>query len=500
MLSDKYAPRKTSTILGAGEQAARIKTWLRGWEKNKDRAPRALLLSGPPGVGKTVLIERVAHEEGFHVTSLDASDARGAKALGAKLRSVTHNGTLANKKNKHLVLVDEVDAMDSSASDRGGLSELLGIIRKTRVPIVTICNDRTDRKLRALRGLCLDVRRPPVDPGLLLRFAKHVCRQEGIRMSDADARSLVERVGSDVRQLLVALDMQSRSRSKGPGSAASVGTADAAKDSSTALATGDFGVTRAILDKRGSLIERCDAFLSSSDTYTMVPFFVHQNFVQHLGHPTTPHALSTTSRAVSDSDVVSASMRGRGSGSGSGSGSGGGHWDLLPVHAAMIVRVGSLLVDSPGRGRHVSSAVEFPRMLGNIGKQNRRMGMLPDLSRKVVRGPAPALLAPSTFRTDYLPFIAWHHLFEPLLSGPEGVETARRCVSTLDRLGLTRDDLFEVLPLFRVGDSGSLATAVPTRTKSAVTRLFNQKNKKNRNTNKKENKKENKKNKKEERP
>jgi replication factor C subunit 1 len=41
--------------------------------------------------------------------------------------------------------MDEVDGV--GGGDRGGLTALLTIVKKTRVPIVMICNDRGDRKV-----------------------------------------------------------------------------------------------------------------------------------------------------------------------------------------------------------------------------------------------------------------------------------------------------------------------------------------------------------------
>jgi replication factor C subunit 1 len=39
-----------------------------------------------------------------------------------------------------LILMDEVDGV--GAGDRGGLGALLLILKKTKVPIIMICNDR----------------------------------------------------------------------------------------------------------------------------------------------------------------------------------------------------------------------------------------------------------------------------------------------------------------------------------------------------------------------
>lgn len=47
---------------------------------------------------------------------------------------------------KQVVIMDEVDGM--GGSDRGGIQELILLIKKSRVPIIAICNDRQHQKIR----------------------------------------------------------------------------------------------------------------------------------------------------------------------------------------------------------------------------------------------------------------------------------------------------------------------------------------------------------------
>lgn len=49
--------------------------------------------------------------------------------------------------------MDEVDGM--GGSDRGGIQELIQLIKKTRVPIIAICNDRQHQKIRCCCALYL---------------------------------------------------------------------------------------------------------------------------------------------------------------------------------------------------------------------------------------------------------------------------------------------------------------------------------------------------------
>lgn len=68
--------------------------------------------------------------------------------------------TFLNDKSKEmlktLIIMDEVDGM--SSGDRGGISAIIDMIKKTRVPIICICNDRQATKIRSLAGHCYDIK------------------------------------------------------------------------------------------------------------------------------------------------------------------------------------------------------------------------------------------------------------------------------------------------------------------------------------------------------
>lgn len=57
---------------------------------------------------------------------------------------------------KKLMIMDEVDGM--SKGDRGGITEMINMIKQTTVPIICICNDRQSEKIRSLAGHCLDIK------------------------------------------------------------------------------------------------------------------------------------------------------------------------------------------------------------------------------------------------------------------------------------------------------------------------------------------------------
>ncbi len=77
------------------------------------------------------------------------------------LSSGTQKATVTKKR---VLVMDEVDGMAGN-EDRGGVQELIALIKSTKVPIICMCNDRNHPKIRSLANYCFDLRfaRPRVE-------------------------------------------------------------------------------------------------------------------------------------------------------------------------------------------------------------------------------------------------------------------------------------------------------------------------------------------------
>ena len=82
---EKYRPKKIEDITGNDEAKALFLEWL----KNKKHTKKAVLLYGPPGVGKTALVLAASRELGFSVIEMNASDTRSEKAINAVAKPAT---------------------------------------------------------------------------------------------------------------------------------------------------------------------------------------------------------------------------------------------------------------------------------------------------------------------------------------------------------------------------------------------------------------------------
>lgn len=261
MWTEKYRARRFFDLCGDDRTHRDVLRWLKAWDsivfpsstsKPKSNRPaleaeeepqhrKILLLTGPPGLGKTTLAHVIATQAGYEVAEINASDDRSANVVKDQIRTVvgtesvkTVSGSNASSgKTKGVrpvcVVVDEVDGVTTGGgpSGEGGfIKALIDLIaldaknsasaatqssstfaskRKSKKadesfrllrPIILIANDAYAASLRPLRQSgCAEViriRAPPLES--VVGRLKSVFSKEGIA-ADADAvRRLVESV------------------------------------------------------------------------------------------------------------------------------------------------------------------------------------------------------------------------------------------------------------------------------------------------------------------
>lgn len=236
---DKYKPTSIAQIIGqqgATGHAQKLMHWLNRWHSNNDgkkkhakpspwaknndgSAFKAALLSGSPGVGKTTTAHLVCQELMFDIVEFNASDTRSKRLLKEEVSSLISNKSLAGYLNgtetkvsmRHVLIMDEVDGMAGN-EDRGGVAELIALIKESRIPVICMCNDRNHPKIRSLANHCFDLRFHKPSLQQVRSAMMTICFKEGIKLEAGAIDEIISGTGNDIRQTLNHLALYSASK------------------------------------------------------------------------------------------------------------------------------------------------------------------------------------------------------------------------------------------------------------------------------------------------
>ena len=204
---EKYRPKKIEGIIGNEEAKATFVEWL----KSKRRSKKAVLLYGPPGVGKTALANAAAKEFGFTIIEMNASDTRSEKAINrvaGPATSFVALDTFSAESKGNLLFLDEVDGIAGN-EDRGGVSAILKIVDESRVPVIMAANDPDLDKLRPLKKVCLLVRFQQIRIPLIIAMLQRICLLEHVKAEFEALERIAQNSRGDVRSAIN--DLQSLS-------------------------------------------------------------------------------------------------------------------------------------------------------------------------------------------------------------------------------------------------------------------------------------------------
>jgi len=126
------------------------------------RKQPAVLLLGPPGIGKTTIAHRVFELAGLKTVEFNASHTRSGTSFRKIILPLLREGGIvqmieSGKRGGIGVLLDEIDGL--SNGEKGGLSELHAYLKTKEVgegrPLILISNTLDTRTLQQIAKICL---------------------------------------------------------------------------------------------------------------------------------------------------------------------------------------------------------------------------------------------------------------------------------------------------------------------------------------------------------
>eukprot|EP00941_MAST-03F_sp_MAST-3F-sp1_P003135 g3135.t1 len=509
--STKHRPREPRDLVGNTETIQRLTRWLKEWRSNnlagnaaggeakkkkgKSRGvKKAVLLSGPPGIGKTSAAMLVAQACGFEAVEFNASDKRSEKAIkeihettnscsiSSAFRKGGGGGGAKQRMRRRVLIMDEVDGM--GGGDRGGCKSLSDLIKTCRSPVICICNDVQSQKIRTLKSVCIDLpfRRPST--AAITDRMMVVAKREGMVVERQALFDLVQASGNDIRQVLNALQMHARSSNTMSSSDVKKKLNHINKDAILKYTPFD-GAKMILQGKRPatqggkSLKERIDGFFID---FGMVPLLVQDNYIDTCGKSPGPSnktqreldqmkRLALAADAIAEADIVGSTI---------GSTQ---NYSLLPAqamlnvkagfHAAGTARGGGMTPSNYGRS-HGGFFGGFPSWFGKNSKRTKHRRLLAEMATHVN---SVAKCNAVRLRMDYFETMRVKILMPLFFKKQDGVLD---CLALMQEYGLSREDVFEAMqeihlctPGSGVKSSQKIFEQLDTKTKRAFTSMYN---------------------------
>mmetsp|Transcript_20144 Transcript_20144/g.51410 ORF Transcript_20144/g.51410 Transcript_20144/m.51410 type:complete len:321 (+) Transcript_20144:179-1141(+) len=194
---EKYRPKVIADVVGNSDTVGRLKAIA------EDGNMPHLILSGPPGTGKTTSVLCLARALlGDHfsnaVLELNASDDRGIDTVRNKIKMFAQTKVSLPEGRFKVIILDEADSMTSSAQQ--ALRRIMEIYAAS-TRFVLACN-QSSKIIEPIQSRCAILRYTRLSDKQVLKRVLYVAEQEGITYNEEGLEALIFSADGDMRQAL----------------------------------------------------------------------------------------------------------------------------------------------------------------------------------------------------------------------------------------------------------------------------------------------------------
>ncbi|ANQ06457.1 Replication factor C subunit 1 [Plasmodium coatneyi] len=473
---EKYRPKSLNELVGNNQNVLKLKNWLASWDdvcikglkKQVTKTfrgvfenvnARCALLSGSAGIGKTTTAKIVAESSGYNVIEFNASDERNKAAVEKISEMATGGYSIASIKSRKLtktcIIMDEVDGM--SSGDRGGSTAILKLIEKTKCPIICICNDRQNSKMRTLANKCYDLKFTTPNKNSVVNRLLEICKKEDIMMEPNALELLWESTNGDMRQMLNALQLLSKTYKR-------IQFLDLKKELNNSnkniqSLANPFEITLKLLNFHESsklkIREIMDLFFVD---YELIPFFISENYTNVFNDNDKSAnsinkwiAYSQISYDLALAEKIKYNMKTT------------MDFSLLPHFSILccvcpVMRIKMLKAYMSGR-------INFPSALGRISSFNKNKRLLNEVcfNMSYKLNVCPKHMVTSGF-LNYI----YAQIISPLQSN-----NIPKAIQLMEEYNVTKEMITENIPCLRLPTQENLYDKLESKVKASFTRQYN---------------------------